>query len=253
MTSSSACDSRFFFFNDPTSEPEAEAEVPEPGPIDDPLLVPTLVPLSVLERPLEWVPSAEDDSPFWALLRQESSEDSCPCPAPFDCMLLLKLLTTLRLKWIVDVAWECGECVASPRTTPDRPVITAEAPGSPAPSAAEARCFFRGGGDAPPVSESEEEEAEARVSSPRAAVVRSRRSSGWETKVKFPGFRPRCRTQKELSLLRRCHLAVFVVVSLKTAAALMESWRSDVTGNSYTSRLPGRIIIRGWCMGPYLT
>lgn len=245
MTSSSACDSRFFFFNDPTSEPEAEAEVPEPGPIDDPLLVPTLVPLSVLERPLEWVPSAEDDSPFWALLRQESSEDSCPCPAPFDCMLLLKLLTKLRLKWIVDVAWECGECVASPRTTPDRPVITAEAPGSPAPSAAEARCFFRGGGDAPPVSESEEEEAEARVSSPRAAVVRSRRSSGWETKIKFPEFRPRCRTQKELSLLRRCQLAVFVVVSLKTAAALMESWRSDVTGNSYTSRLPGRIIICG--------
>lgn len=59
-----------------------------------------------------------------------------------------------------------------------RPVSTVEAPGSPAPSAAEARCFFRGGGDAPPVSESEEEEAEARVSSPRAAVVRSRRSSG---------------------------------------------------------------------------
>nr|XP_051676322.1 translation initiation factor IF-2-like [Oryctolagus cuniculus] len=47
-------------------------------------------------------------------------------------------------------------------------------PGSPAPSAAEARGFFRGGGEAPPVSESEEEEAEARVSSPREAVVGSR-------------------------------------------------------------------------------
>lgn len=69
--------------------------------------------------------------------------------------------------------------------------MTAEAPGSPAPSAAEARCFFRGGGDAPPVSESEEEEAEARVSSPRAAVVRSRQSSGWEIKVTFPGLSPR--------------------------------------------------------------
>lgn len=180
MTSSSACDSRFFFFSEPTSEPEAVevAEVPVQGPTEDPLLVPTPLPLSALDRsPFEWVPPAEDDSPFWALFRQGSSEDSCPCPAPFDCMLLLKLLTTLRLKWIVEVVWECA---ASPRTTPERPVTTAEAPGSPAPSAAEARCFFRGGGDAPPVSESEEEEAEARVSSPRAAVVRNRRSSGWE-------------------------------------------------------------------------
>lgn len=77
---------------------------------------------------------------------------------------------------------------ASPETTPAvRPGPTAEAPGSPAPSAAEARCFFRGGGDAPPVSESEEEEAEARVSSPRAAVVSSRRSSGREKDVDLPG------------------------------------------------------------------
>ncbi|XP_054050731.1 protein cornichon homolog 3 isoform X1 [Rissa tridactyla] len=55
-----------------------------------------------------------------------------------------------------------------------RPALPAEAPGSPAPSTAaagEARAFFRGGGEAPPVSESEEEEAEARVSSPRAAVI----------------------------------------------------------------------------------
>ncbi|XP_043780127.1 translation initiation factor IF-2-like [Cervus elaphus] len=52
----------------------------------------------------------------------------------------------------------------------ERPALPAEAPGSPAPSAAEARGFFRGGGEAPPVSESEEEEAEARVSSPREAV-----------------------------------------------------------------------------------
>ncbi|CAI9179270.1 unnamed protein product [Rangifer tarandus platyrhynchus] len=53
----------------------------------------------------------------------------------------------------------------------ERPALPAEAPGSPAPSAAEARGFFRGGGEAPPVSESEEEEAEARVSSPREAVL----------------------------------------------------------------------------------
>lgn len=124
---------------------------------------------------------------------------------------------------MAEVACECGECVASPRTTPERPVTTAEAPGSPAPSAAEARCFFRGGGDAPPVSESEEEEAEARVSSPRAAVVRSRRSSGWEMKVKLPDLRPRCRAQSGLSLKSSVSQPVFVVVSLKTAAALMES------------------------------
>ncbi|XP_057364204.1 uncharacterized protein LOC130685043 [Manis pentadactyla] len=53
----------------------------------------------------------------------------------------------------------------------ERPVRPAEAPGSPTPSAAEARGFFRGGGEAPPASESEEEEAEARVSSPREAVA----------------------------------------------------------------------------------
>lgn len=203
MTSSSACVSRFFFFNEPTSEAEVveEVEVPEPGPIEDPLLVPTISPLSVLERrPLEWVPPAEDDSPFCALFRQERSEDSCPCPAPFACMLPLRILTTLRLNWIAEVAWERWECDASPRTTPERPVTTAEAPGSPAPSAAEARCFFRGGGDAPPVSESEEEEAEARVSSPRAAVVRSRRSSGWEMMVTLPDFRSGCRAVSRLSL-----------------------------------------------------
>lgn len=203
MTSSSACERRFFFFNVPASELEAveTAEVPEPGPLEDPLLVPTLFPLSVLDRsPFEWVPPAEEDSPFCALFRQERSEDSCPCPAPFACILLPRLLTTLRLKWMAEVAWECEEWVASPRTTPERPVTTAEAPGSPAPSAAEARCFFRGGGDAPPVSESEEEEAEARVSSPRAAVVRRRRSSGWEIRFKLPDLRRRWRAQTGLSV-----------------------------------------------------
>lgn len=99
MTSSSACDNLFFFFNEPTSELDTVAELPEPGATEDPLLVPTLFPLSVLERsPLEWVPPDEDDSPFCALLRQGSSEDSCPCPDPFACMLLLRLLTILRLK-----------------------------------------------------------------------------------------------------------------------------------------------------------
>lgn len=105
MTSSSACDSRFFFFSEPNSELEAVAEVPDTVPVVEPLLVPTLVPLSVLERsPLECAPPAEDDSPFCALFRQESSEDSCPCPAPFACMLLLRLLTTLLLKWMAEVA-----------------------------------------------------------------------------------------------------------------------------------------------------
>lgn len=94
ITSSSACDSRFFFFNEPMSELEAAAGVPDVVPAAEPLLVP----LSVLDRPLECVPLAEDDSPFCALLRQESSEDSCPCPAPFDCILPPRLLTTLLFK-----------------------------------------------------------------------------------------------------------------------------------------------------------
>ncbi len=98
------------------------------------------------EPALLWRPLA---SPFCALAGW-----FCSCPVPFDCMLV-----PVRLRWVAD----------------RRP---AEAPGSPTSSAAEARCFFRGGGDAPPVSESEEEEAEARVSSPRAAVVRSRWSPG---------------------------------------------------------------------------
>ena len=223
MTSSSDCERRFFFFKEPTSKPEPEAveavEVPEFGPVVAPLLVPTLFPLFVLERsPLEWVPPAEDDSPFCALLRQDRSDDSCPCPAPFACMLLLRLLTMLRLKWIAELAWEWSEDVASPRTTPDRPNTTVEAPGSPAPSAAEARCFFREGGDAPPVSESEEEEAEARVSSPRAAVVRSRRSPGWERRFQLPGFRPRNPAWTRWHCRSPVSRPVFVVVSVKTAA-----------------------------------
>lgn len=120
ITSSSAWDSRFFFFRDP--EPVPEAPDAEPA--------------------LLWRPLA---SPFCVFAGW-----FCSCPVPFDCMF-----APVRLRWVAD----------------SRP---AEAPGSPTPSAAEARCFFRGGGDAPPVSESEEEEAEARVSSPRAAVVRSR-------------------------------------------------------------------------------
>lgn len=215
MTSSSAWERRFFFFNEPTSEPEAveTVDVPELGPVEAPLLVPTLFPLLVLDRsPLEWLPPAEDDSPFCVLFRQESSEDSCP--APFACMLLLRLLTTLRLKWMAEVAWECGGWVASPKTTPERPVTTAEAPGSPAPSAAEARCFFRGGGDAPPVSESEEEEAEARVSSPRAAVVRSRRSSGWERKFRLPELRPRCLTKERNDKVDALSVAPFLLLFL---------------------------------------
>lgn len=158
---------------EPTSKPEAEAaEVPEATPAEAPLLALTVFPLFVLESsPLECAPLVEDDSPFCALFRQESSE-SCGCPAPLACMLLLMLFTIVRLMWMAGVPGGCEE-VASPKTTAERPTVPAEAPGSPAPSAAEARCFFRGGGDAPPVSESEEEEAEARVSSPRAAVVRS--------------------------------------------------------------------------------
>lgn len=58
------------------------------------------------------------------------------------------------------------------RAAAERPVIpAADAPLSPAPSAAEPRLFFRGGGEAPPVSESDEEEAEARVSSTAMSSV----------------------------------------------------------------------------------
>lgn len=66
------------------------------------------------------------------------------------------------------------------------------------------------------------------------------RERPWLEAGRAPGGKSRLRFQD--------WALVFVVVSLKTAAALMESWSSDVTGNSYTTKLPGRIIIRGWRM-----
>lgn len=68
---------------------------------------------------------------------------------------------------------ELGEKVESSTTTAERPAVPLGSPVSPAPSATDKRCFFRGGGEAPPVSESEEEEAEARVILPGTSATRS--------------------------------------------------------------------------------
>lgn len=175
MTSSSDCERRFFFFiEEPCSELEVVALEASEFPVDTmPLLVLTAFPLFVVAiRPFECAPPADVDSPFWVLFRQDSSEP-CPCPAPFACMLLMLMLVIVYgLKQMADTE-ELGEKVESSTTTAERPAVLLGSPVSPAPSATDKRCFFRGGGEAPPVSESEEEEAEARVILPGTSATRS--------------------------------------------------------------------------------
>lgn len=75
-----------------------------------------------------------------------------------------------RLKLRAEIARGLGR-EAKPKTAAERPAVPAEAPVSPAPSAADTRAFFRGG-EAPPGSESLEEQAEARVTSLGTSVTR---------------------------------------------------------------------------------
>lgn len=192
ITSSSACDSRFFFFR-----PASEVGLSVDG---SPLLAADC-------RPFECTaPAVEvDDSPF----RQDNcASGSCP-PVPLACMLRKAFKTSgLLLKRTDERRWGVGIAAA------ERPVIpAADAPLSPAPSAAEPRLFFRGGGEAPPVSVSEVEEAEARVSSP--AMSESRRPSGSISAC----FRT----------LRTRSLTALVIVCQRTAASpLRTSVRDDV-------------------------
>lgn len=162
MTSSSDWERRFFFF--PLELASEDVVLLDAAWAGTPLLL-TELPLFVADTsPLVWAPPLEDDSPFCALFRQDSSE-SWSCPAPLACMFwMLTWVALCGFKRMTGATGEFGK-VKSPTTTADRPADPIAAPSSPAPSATESRCFFRGGGDAPPVSESEEEQAEARVNS----------------------------------------------------------------------------------------
>lgn len=109
--------------------------------------------LPPVRRPLEWAASS---LPFWAAMAEEEEEEegepgsAVPvAAAPLACMF--------------------------PVTSPASALASSEA-----------LSFFRGGGDARPVSESEE--AEARLSSPRAAVVEE---VGGRGAVPLPGRRTR--------------------------------------------------------------
>lgn len=172
ITSSSDWDSRFFFFIEPVSEPKVVAvEVAGLLDVGTPLFAVTTVPLFVGDSsPFECAPATADDSPFWALFRQDSSE-FCPCPAPLACMLQTLVSVPLcRLRQRAEIARGLGR-EAKPKTAAERPALPAEAPVSPAPSAADTRAFFRGG-EAPPGSESLEEQAEARVTLLGTSVTR---------------------------------------------------------------------------------
>lgn len=167
MTSSSDWERRFFFFTEFASEDTVLLDAAGAG---IPSLLLTEFPLFVVDSPLTlvWASPAEDDSPFCALLFRQDSSESWPCPAPLACMLLMLMWATLcGFNRMTGATGELGK-VKIP-TTVDRAADPIAAPSSPAPSTTEARYFFRGGGDAPPVSESEE--AEARVNSPRALVT----------------------------------------------------------------------------------
>lgn len=145
------------------------AGLPDAG---TPLFAVTTVLLFVEEdsSPFECAPPTADDSPFWALFRQDSSE-FCPCPAPLACMLQRLVSVSLcRLRQTAEIARGLGR-EAKPKTAAERPALPAEAPVSPAPSAADTRAFFRGG-EAPPGSESLEEQAEARVTSQGTSETR---------------------------------------------------------------------------------
>jgi len=147
ITSSSLWDSLFFFF----------ALLSGSGlSVDDsPLLAEGISPFECT------APATDDeDSPF---LQDICGSGSWP-PVPLACMLLTAFAEAdlrdceLLLRRMAECWWGVG------RDAAERPVIpVTEAPLSPAPSAAETRLFFRGGGEAPPVSESEEVAAEARV------------------------------------------------------------------------------------------
>lgn len=195
MTSSSDWESLFFFLRLLPSSGMAEAAAPPGTPLLTLRLLLLLPAAGAAGRsPLAWARSPADDdgegddSPFCADRQASSWVWPWPPPpplppAPLACMTLpLTRLGPLPRRGPEAAAGAAAAGTPTTTTTEDdddagggeRPVRPAEAPGSPTPSAAEARGFFRGGGEAPPASESEEEEAEARVSSPREAVVGSR-------------------------------------------------------------------------------
>lgn len=221
MTSSSDWERRFFFFTEFASEDTVLLDA-----AGIPMLLLTEFPLFVVDSPLTlvWAPPAEDDSPFCALLFRQDSSESWPCPAPLACMLLMLMWATLcGFNRMTGATGELGK-VKIP-TTVHRAADPIEAPSPPAPSATEARYFFRGGGDAPPVSESEE--AEARVNSPRALVTE------WCQVGAGKGVR-------DETITRFYRGASLVIVALQTAAdPLWILRRNDVTGNSDTTLCPG--------------
>lgn len=160
MTSSSDWDSRFFFLT-----PELASDVLlvllDAGWADTPLLLlllMTVFPLLVTDRsPLEWAAPVEDDSPFCAPLRQDSSE-SRSCPAPLACMLTRFMeVTQCRNKTMTGATGHCGESKISAAAA-DRPTDPDAAPNCPVPPAAESPCLFR---DDNPVFELDVEQTEA--------------------------------------------------------------------------------------------
>ncbi len=108
MTSSSDWDRRFFFFT-----PELASDVLlvllDADWDDTPLLLLTVFPLLVTDTsPLVWATPVEDDSPFCAPFRQDSSEPRS-CPAPLACMLpRFMQLTRCVYKRTTGAAARCG-------------------------------------------------------------------------------------------------------------------------------------------------
>lgn len=167
----------------------------------------------------------EDDSPFCAPFRQDSSE-SRSCPVPLACMVpRFVQVTRCIYKPLTGATGHCGDNKTTARAT-DRPTDPDAAPNCPVPPAADSPCLFRGGGrNYNPIFDSDDEQMELRV--PSTAAFR-----GIRYYLPLSGT-----VNAAFKLLgRACYCCS------QTAAALL--WAYAVTSAEIPSRLFARVASR---------
>lgn len=166
MTSSSDWDSRFFFL-----AADVLLLLLDAIWADTPLLLLlTVFPLLLTDTsPLEWATPVEDDSPFCAPFRQDSSE-SRSCPVPLACMVprFMQVARCIYIyKLLTGATGYCGDNKTNARAA-DRPTDPDAAPNCPVPAADSPRLFRGGGRGDNPIFDSDDEQMEFRVLSTAA-------------------------------------------------------------------------------------